>query len=236
MKKILLTSIMCIFVILPSRTALAGVVVFDRVGVTGKAITLSAQTKGRFFAMGGEIVEFVLGGKTIGKTLSGGDGFAFLEFVPKRKGMETLLAQTDDEEGTGVIQIVERGGSIVFIDVIGSIIEQPLLHKPRKGSQESVRDIAARFSLVYIVTGFPGEGFIKEWLADYGYPRAAVIPWKDGRVFDDIVGMGLKIKAVIGSASVIESLKKHKPLALSFEETEGAKNVKSWEEIPPLMK
>jgi len=218
------------------RAPRAGVIVFDRVGVDGKTVTLSAETKGTIFAKGGERTEFFLDGKTIGETLSGGDGYAYLEFTPRKKGMEVITAKTKDDEGNGTLLIVERGDSIVFVDVLGSIIENPIILKPRKGSQDALRDIAARFPLVYLVTGIPGEGFMKEWLEDHGYPKSVVLLWNDGKVFSELVEMGVKLKAVIGNASVVGSAKENKPISISFEESEGAKKVKNWEEIPLLIK
>jgi hypothetical protein len=50
-------------------------------------------------------------------------------------------------------------------------------------------------------------------------------------IFREIKDKGLEIKGIVGTQAVIESAKEYKPKAFSFEEVEGAKAVKDWEEI-----
>jgi len=217
-------------------TSLGGIVVFDRAAGSGSAVTLKAQTRGKIFAKGGERVEFLLDSSSIGRTLSGGDGYAYLEYVPKKSGRRIITVKAMDEQAEGVLLVVKHGGSAVLIDVAGSIAEHPLTLKPGEGSQDAIREISKKFPIVYLATGIRGEHFIREWLEDNGYPRSAVLPWNNGKVFDEITSYGIKLKAVIGSAAVIESAAKYKTLGISFEETEKAERVKSWEEIPLLLR
>lgn len=58
-----------------------------------------------------------------------------------------------------------------------------------------------------------------------------VLPWRQGIIFDEISEEGLRIKAIIGSKSVIESAKAYKPKSFSLEEVEDAEEVKDWKEI-----
>ena len=56
--------------------ALSRVFVYDDVALKGREVMLRAETRGMFFSRGGEIVEFIVDGRSIGKNLSGRDGFA----------------------------------------------------------------------------------------------------------------------------------------------------------------
>ena len=63
-----------------------------------------------------------------------------------------------------------------------------------------------------------------------------MLPWTEGNVFEEADKKGLKIKFVIGGKTVIESAKEFKPKAFSFNEVEGAEEVKDWEEIGKKMR
>ena len=65
-----------LFCVFPA-TALSRVTVYDTVVIEGQKVMLRAETSGILFRKGGELVEFCIDGKSIGKTLSGGDGVAF---------------------------------------------------------------------------------------------------------------------------------------------------------------
>jgi len=77
---------------------------------------------------------------------------------------------------------------------------------------------------------------IKTWLKDNAFRELPVISWEQGDVFDEICKKGFHLKAVIGSAQVIESAHKFHPLTFSFEEVEGAIRVKDWQEISKKLK
>ncbi|HXX53647.1 MAG TPA: hypothetical protein VEI28_03655, partial [Thermodesulfovibrionales bacterium] len=59
---------------------------------------------------------------------------------------------------------------------------------------------------------------------------------KQGAVFDDVIGKGFRIKAIIGGSDVIESAKGFATSAFSFEEAENAREVKDWQEIRKLLR
>ena len=90
--------------------------------------------------------------------------------------------------------------------------------------------------MVYIQSGFTGIKMLKEWLKENGFITFPVVPWKNGIILDEMHEKGFTIKAIIGSPQIIESAKKHRPLAFSFQEAEDAVEVKSWEEIRKRLK
>lgn len=221
------TLLLCTFPL----SALSEVIVHDMVVPKGERAMLRAETKGKFFSRGGEVVEFFIDGKPIGRTLSGGDGFAFKQFTPVKTGVYHIAAKSGRDEGNGLLLSLKRGTGIVFVDVEGSLLEGPFSKKPRNESQKAVKEIGRRFSVVFLQSGFASPNTIKAWLRENEFIAFPVIPWNEGKVFDEMNGMGFKIKALIGNPRIIESAKKYHPIAYSFEEAEDAIEVKDWGEI-----
>lgn len=208
----------------------AEVVVRDRVAVAGRPVTIEAETRSKFFKKGGELVEFFIDGKSIGRTLSGGDGLAYKEITPRTTGLIEISAASGEDRGKGLLLVLKKRTGVVFIDVEGSLTEGQFSLKPKEGSKEAVKKIASRFPVVYLRTGMLGSGMIRKWLAENGFEDAPLIPWDNGEVFDEINDMGLKVKAVIGSSSVTSSAGEHSPASFTFDE-ENEDGVESWEDI-----
>jgi len=228
------TILLCIF----PAIALSDVIVHDMVVPQGEEVMLRAETRGKILSKGGELVEFFVDGKSIGKTLSGGDGFAFRQFTPIKTGLYriTVTVKSGVGEGNGLLLSLKKGTKIVFVDVEGSLLKKPFSKEPKQGSQKAIKEFNRSFPVVFLQTGFIGVKALKTWLKEYKFIELPVIPWKQGALFDDIHEKGFKIKAIIGSGAVIESAKGYKPLAFSFEGVEDAKEVKDWEEIGKKLK
>lgn len=235
--RVLMAFILSIFLLLvfPSN-ALSDVIVHDIVMPQGEEIMLKAETRGRILSKGGESVEFFADGRSIGKTLSGGDGFAFKQFTPLKTGIHRIAVKSGIGEGNGLLLSLKKGTKIVFIDVEGSLLRGPFSKEPRQGSQKVIREIYRRFTIVFLQTGLLNVKTLKAWLKENKFIEVPVIPWGQGSLFDDIHEKGFKIKAIIGSEAVIESAKGYKPLAFSFEGGENSKEVKHWEEIQKKLK
>jgi hypothetical protein len=224
-----------VFFIFPA-SALSDVIVQDSVVPVGKKIMLTAEVKGKLFSKGGEMVEFFVNRKSIGKNLSGGDGIAFKQFIPSGIGKYRIKAKSGTEEGRGLLLSLRKGSGIIFVDVEGSLMEK-FSNNPKQGSQKVIRNIQKKFPVVLLhTTGFLNIKSIKEWLKKNEFPELPVLPWKQGMLFDDLHDEGFKMKAIIGSPDVIYSAKEYKPLAFTFEETEDAVKVKDWEEIGKKLK
>ncbi len=213
-----------------SAPAYSEVRFYDAISLKDKSVMLRAETKGKIFSKGGEMVEFLVNGRSIGKVLSGGDGFAFKQFSPTETGLYKISVISGKDKDRGLLLSLEKGTRVVCIDAGGSMF-LPLSMEPLKGSQKIIKAISKRFPIIYLQTEMFDITAIKKLLEKNEFISAPVLSWENGAVFDDINKKGLKIKFIIGSASVIESAKEFKPKAFSFEEVEGAEEVKDWEEI-----
>lgn len=209
----------------------ARVLVHDSVATGNEEIMIMAETKGRFFASGGELVEFFVNGQSLGRVLSGGDGFAYKPFTPRRYGLHAVVVESGDDNDRGVVLSLKKGSMIVFIDVEGSLLSMPFLEKPVEKSREAIKKIMKKFPIVYLQTHLVGTAAIKSWLRKNKFPESAVLPWQGDYLFDKLDKKGFKIKAVIGSQEVIESAGDYKPEVFSFDKFDGAGHAADWEEI-----
>lgn len=214
-----------------AQGANAAIVVDDEVAVVGESVTLSAQTKGKLFSAGGELVEFLVGGKNIGKTLSGGDGAAYKRFTPSKAALHRITVRSPKESGQGSLLVLAKGARLVLIDAEGGLMEGRFTRRPRPESQEAIRTIAKRFPVVFLQTGMLGRHDLREWLTDHGFIGAPVVSWNDGKALSALIGKGLRIRAVIGASDVVARARGQAQLLLSFDESEKAQEVRSWEEI-----
>jgi len=215
--------------------ALGGVIVHDMVVVEGDAIMLKVETRGKLFRKGGEVVEFFVDGKSIGRSLSGGDGIAFKRFTPFKSGTYRISAKSGTDEGKGLLLALRSGVRVVFVDVEGSLLER-FSNKPKQASQKVLKRIKRSFPVVLLQTGLLDKNAIKKWMKENEFVELPVLAWGQGALFDEMAEKGFKVKAVIGSRGVIESAKEYKPRAFSFEDVEGAEVVKDWEEIGKKLK
>lgn len=221
-----------LFLTLFAPSALARVVVHDALAVEGEPLMLRAETRGRFFRKGGEVVTFSVDGTSLGQALSGGDGMAFREFYPKKTGLYTVKAASRSGDDTGHVLVLKRGRGIVFVDVAGALFRGFFPDEPREGGLEAMRNLEGKCYLVYLRAGLLGRGDMKAWLSEKGFPEAPLLDWGGGKVLESADKKGLKIKAVIGTAEVVESARKYGARTFSFG---GPGDQKSWEDIADVL-
>ena len=224
-----------LFCMVPA-SALSRVIVDDTVGLKDEKVVLKAETRGKIFSKGGEVVEFFVDRESIGKTLSGGDGVAFKAFIPTKTGLHKITVRSGGDEDTGLFLSLKRGSSIVFVDIEGCLFENPFSRKTKQGSQKAIEELHKKFPVVFLQSGFFGIKAVRAWLKENEYPQLPVLPWRRGEIFDEIAQKDLRVKAIIAGPKVIESAKEHKPLVFSFEEVEGGEWIKDWKEIREKLK
>lgn len=215
---------------------LGGIFVDDVIGVKDQRVFLSARTRGKLFVKGGELVEFFIDAKSIGKTLSGGDGFAYKPFTSANNGLFKIRVSSVYDDATGLFLCLEKGSGIVAIDVEGSLFEGLIPKQSKRGSFKAVKRIAGQFPVIFVQTSFLGLRIIKLWMQKNNFMSRPLVPWRKGALFENLSRKGIKVHAIIGSPTFIDSAKDHKPLAFSFEPVEEGETVRDWEEIPEQMK
>ncbi len=214
----------------------ADVYVHDAVAVQGEEVRLKAETRGTLFTQGGELVEFFIDDASLGKNLSGGDGFAYRYYTAARPGLKAIRAVSRNTEGTGYLLVLKRGAALVAVDVEGALLFKGFMFPGRPDSRQTLESIAKRYPLIYLQTGETSPKAVRFWLREYEYPGAPMLTLDEGSVFDGLEKKGLKIRAVIGGPAVIESAASHKPQAFSFDAVKGAVRLKSWKEVGEKLK
>lgn len=207
----------------------ADVVVFDEVVPHNTSARLRALTKGRFFPEGGRLVTFVVDGKEIGTTLSGGDGYAFYRYTPRSGGVLRFEARAGDDRDAGVIVSMGRRDSLVIVEVESSLIEPSLALTPRPDSVNALKEIARDARVLYITT-LMGAGRARAWLADHEFPQSAVMEWEGPRILDAFKEDGINVSAIIASPAVLDQAGEISG-RYSFQETDSGDKAGSWGEI-----
>lgn len=211
--------------------ARADIIVHDMIALAGREVMLKTETKGILFNQGGEVVEFFVDGKSLGKNLSGGDGVAFKRFVPLRTGLYKIRVQSAGATDNGILLTVKRSTKLVFIDIEGSLWEKPFIARAVSGGAATVKKISSEYTVIYLRTSMISMKSLKLWLKENGFPEAPVLSWRQGEVFREIREKNLRIKAIVGRPDVLKSAKMDKALLFSFDSTEDAEEARDWEEI-----
>ncbi len=209
--------------------ALAEVRVPDQVTTVGTPVMLSARTGGRFFPKGGELVEFHVEGHTLGKRLSGGDGYAFFEYRPKKRGLFTITARTGRESGKGLLLVTGRREQAVLVQIESGVMESTFPQRIREGTARALGIIHKKYPLIYITT-LPAEIMTERILEKAGLPVSVILAW-DTDLPDRLKESGISVKAAITSVQLLQEMGEYGWKVFTFEESEDDAQVNDWNEI-----
>ena len=109
-------------------------IVSDMLTTPGKPVKLQANVfekglLGRKTGLGGESLEFLVQGKVVGTTMTGGDGKAYLEYTPRMRGNLAITVRLSESprvlkaEGTGLLASWERRKPILLVDLTAILKE-----------------------------------------------------------------------------------------------------------------
>ncbi len=209
--------------------ALAEVRVSDQVSTVGTPVMLSARTGGRFFPKGGELVEFSVDGKDLGKRLSGGDGYAFFEYRPKKGGLFVIKARAGKDSDKGLLLVTERRDAVVLVQIEAGAMESIFTQRVRKGADEALALIQKKHPLIYI-TSLPAEIMTERILKKAGLPLSVILEW-DTDLPDRLKELGITVKAAITSVQLLKEMGEYGWKVFTFEESEDDAQVNDWNEI-----
>jgi hypothetical protein len=228
MKRLVL-ALALIFALTPALWA--DVQVFDSVTASGTPVMLKARTGG-FMAKGGELVDFSVDGKNVGRRLSGGDGVAYLEYTPTRPGLFEVKASWGDDVAEGLLLVVGKKDRVVAIEVPGALATGEFIPVERTGASEGVKKLLGRYRVIYMSTGLLGAGGGRAWLNENGFPKGVVLEWKGGRALEHLESVDVRVWAAVGVAGFIQEAGGTEGIKLySFDpETEGTR-VRSWDDV-----
>ncbi|MBI3812160.1 MAG: hypothetical protein HY283_08150 [Nitrospirae bacterium] len=174
------------------------IIPFDQLAQPNQSVRLAARlvTGGLSFVrrpISGERIEFMLEGRSLGRTLTGGDGMAVKSFAPSKPGLYIITVRLVEnpryEADPAELYIACRKVSDPILPVALSSVQTPgnptAIPFSAAPSSEAMPEAAKilsklskRYQLVYIDTGDETIGpDVKDWLARRDFPPAPLFVW-----------------------------------------------------------
>ena len=197
-----------ITVVTPVSREAAELIAPDVLAQPQEPVLLSARLfKTRLFmqtGLGGEPVDFLVDGTSIGQTMTGGDGWARKEYLPTQEGMLEVTIKLAEgkrvkaQSRTAIIGSVNRKRPIVLVELEAAMmrVERPAfgpfdlsalgqshgdLSEPMPGAAKSLGTISRRASLLYLLVGQISQlPDVHDWLAEHGFPSGPVFILQPG--------------------------------------------------------
>jgi len=232
--RLVLFFLICCFVVLPAAQSRGAIIVYDRVTTVGTPVYLKVLTKGKIFADGGRLVEFFLDDKSLGKNLTGGDGYGFRKYTPKRPGIIKVQARSKGESGSGLLLVMKKKEKVIFIEIEGGFKDAFISEIAAGASRRAVERLLKKYRVIYI-SRYTGLRMAREWLDEHEFPEAPVLRWQGAKMFTTFKEKGIRLYAIIGSAGVIAEAEEHIEKRYTFEKTPKGQTVRDWEEIIELL-
>ncbi len=227
--------LICGFFILPTAHCLSAVIVYDNVTTVGTPVFLKVLTKGIIFADGGRLVEFFLNDDSLGKNLTGGDGYGYRKYTPKRAGLNKLKARSKGESGSGLLLVVKKSEKVIFIEIESGFKDAFISEIAAGASRRAVERMMKKYRIVYL-SRYTGVRASRELLNEGEFPEAPVLRWKGSKMLSALKERGIQLYAIIGSAGLIAESAEHIDRRYTFEKTQDDQTVKDWEEIIERLK
>ncbi len=173
--------------------------------------------------LGGEQIEFLVGGRAAGTAMTGGDGRAFLEHTPRMRGNHAITVRlvpnkrVESGEAAAVLACWERRRPILLVDLEALVeeTEAPLVPLPslpslpvdigRYHPQTPAPDAADElkrltdyyFNVIYLLRSDREEASVREeareWFRKHGFPTGLLVTMRPGQA--PLVGLVERMKA-----------------------------------------
>ena len=196
----------------PAADKLSGVLsVKDSLTSPGKPVRLEARlVRAGLLAqggLGGELVEFLVDGRSAGTAMTGGDGRAFLDYTPRMRGNQRIavrLATTkrvESPEARGTLFAWERRRPILLVELAVLAEERrppppPIppvpfdigpgtLPSPAPDAAHELKRLTDYFYNVIYLSWQPERGLregedVREWLDRHGFPPGLALTLSGG--------------------------------------------------------
>jgi hypothetical protein len=192
---------------------IAHVSVFDALTLPDRPVKLEARLIQQGLlartGLGGEQVEYVVGGKKVGTAMTGGDGGAFFEYTPRMRGNLTMTvrvvesARVASAEGTGTLFSWERRRPILLVEV-AALMEEPktptvpiiplpplpggktasIFPTPAPEAAEELKRLTDFYFNAIYVTSHSGMGEsddMRQWLHTHRFPPGPIVSIGTGK-------------------------------------------------------
>jgi hypothetical protein len=228
-KKLWLSLLILGISILPAARGLSAVIVYDRVTTVGTPVYLKVLTKGKIFADGGRLVEFYLDGKRFGKNLTGGDGYGYRKYKPRRAGIINVRANSKGESGAGLLLVMKKNEKAVLIEIEGGLKDAFISDIAAGAGRQAIKQLLEEYRVIYL-SRFTGVRMARSWLDKMDFPQAPVLRWQGEQTLNALKEKNINLYAIIGPASVIDTAADHIKKRYTFDQNQKELTVKDWQE------
>ena len=218
----------CLF--LTGARGLAAVIVFDQVTTVGTPVYLKVLTKGRIFADGGKLVEFYLDDQSIGKNLTGGDGYGYRKIIPQHEGTIKVRATSDGESDNGLLLVMKKSDKAVLIEIEGGFKDALISDIAAGANRQAVKTLIQKYRVIYL-SRYTGMRTARNWLDEMEFPDAPILEWRGEQTLKALRENGIKLYAIIGPASVISTADGYIDRRYTFDQNQKEQTVKDWQEL-----
>lgn len=229
-KKLWLSLLILGISILPAARVLSAVIVYDRVTTVGTPVYLKVLTKGRIFADGGRLVEFYLDDKRFGKNLTGGDGYGYRKYKPRRTGIINVRANSKGESGAGLLLVMKKSEKAVLIEIEGGLKDAFISDIAAGAIRQAIKQLLKKYRVIYL-SRFSGVRMARSWLDEMEFPEAPVLRWQGEQTLNALKEKSINLYAIIGPASVIDTAADHIKKRYTFDQNQKEQTVKDWQEV-----
>jgi hypothetical protein len=211
------------------------VVVFDRVTTVEKDIRLVVLTKGLLMADGGQLVDLYLDDMHLKRILTGGDGYGYLKYTPRKPGLMQIRARSDDGSASGLLLVMGQHEQAILIDIESAFKDAVFSDEIMENSQRVLNTLGKKYRIIYM-SRYIGQGIGRSWLKKEGFPDSVILSWQGSEIFAALQKRGVQLKAVIGSEDVVSAAEAENiENRYTFEPSKAGKTVKDWDEILSLL-
>lgn len=209
---VLLFTLFLPLVVPAAEKVTAKVSVPDALTLPDRPVKLEARLVQQGFlaraGLGGEQLEYVVGGKKVGTAMTGGDGRAFFEYAPRMRGNLSVTVRVVESprvaraEGTGTLFSWERRRPILLVEAT-SLMEEPktpivplvplpplpggksppISPTPAPDAAEELKRLTDFYFNVIYVTNHPGMGDpddMRQWLHTHRFPPGPILAIRTG--------------------------------------------------------
>ena len=222
--------LMCGWLVFPTTRSFSAVIVYDRVTTVGTPVYLKVLTKGRIFADGGRLVDFFLDDQRLGQNLTGGDGYGYRKYIPRRPGIIKVRATSDGESGNGFVLVMKKAEKAVLIEIEGGFKDAYVSDIAAGAARQAVEQLLRKYRVIYLSRN-TGVRMARAWLDEMDFPDAPLLRWQGVRLLDALKDREVQLHAIIGTAGVIEAAADHIEKRFTFDETKKGQTVKDWHEL-----
>ena len=208
----------------------AEVVVLDHVTTVEKPIRITVLTKGRFFAVGGRLVDVYLDDEHLKRILTGGDGYGYLKYTPPAPGYITIKARSGSDSATGLLLVMTKNDRAIIIEVEEGFKGAVFSEEVKQSSLKAIKTLSKNYKIIYL-SRFAGKSITGTWLEKQNFPKSVILSWRGSKTLTALKKKGIQLDAIIGSAAVISAAARDIENRFTFEKTKDGTTVKDWDEI-----